>query len=228
VVPASVCEVTCAPTADSTDVVISGWTTKKKKIMMIPRITILRIQSGVRITTRQIAKCEWNSGLASKNTNPLASLERNFFPLTYPFYSFGQFFSDLASENTELTHQFGECLEKLIHTADSVYFPVDCIYSLCIMMIQNLYTQDLMYFPVRINTILYSSLFSVRKTYIDLLNGNPRAAISPLDLEISQKCEQLLISEPTFFDLKGSVGNGFGSLSSSLSAAATATSAALS
>ncbi|KAK7088108.1 uncharacterized protein [Littorina saxatilis] len=46
----------------------------------------------------------------------------------------------------------------------------------------------------------------VRKTYIDLLNGNPRSAISPLDLEISQKCEQLLISEPTFFNIKGSVG----------------------
>ncbi|PVD31188.1 hypothetical protein C0Q70_06600 [Pomacea canaliculata] len=49
-----------------------------------------------------------------------------------------------------------------------------------------------------------------RKTYIDLLNGNPRSAISPLDLEISQKCEQLLISEPTCFELKGSVGAFYG------------------
>jgi hypothetical protein len=35
----------------------------------------------VRITTRQLTKCEWNSGLASKNTNPLASLAR-VFPLS--------------------------------------------------------------------------------------------------------------------------------------------------
>jgi hypothetical protein len=35
--------------------------------------------------------------LASKNTNPLASLARVFSPLTYPFYTFGQLFSDLAS-----------------------------------------------------------------------------------------------------------------------------------
>ena len=49
-------------------------------------------------------------------------------------------------------------------------------------------------------------LFSVRKKYIDLLNTNPRAAISPYDYEISQKCDQLLNSEPTLSDLKGSVG----------------------
>ncbi|KAK7499097.1 hypothetical protein BaRGS_00009644 [Batillaria attramentaria] len=57
---------------------------------------------------------------------------------------------------------------------------------------------------------LFLSNPKVRKTYIDLLNGNPRSAISPLDLEISQKCEQLLISEPTFFDLKGSIGAFYG------------------
>jgi hypothetical protein len=34
-----------------------------------------------------------------------------------PFCIFGQLFSDLASENTELfASLFGECLEKLIHT----------------------------------------------------------------------------------------------------------------
>ena len=61
-----------------------------------------------------------------------------------------------------------------------------------------------MMFVLGVNHV--SVVFSVRKMYIDLLNGNPRSAISPLDLEISQKCEQLLISEPTFFELKGSVG----------------------
>ena len=53
---------------------------------------------------------------------------------------------------------------------------------------------------------MQSLLFSVRKKYIDLLNTNPRAAISPYDYEISQKCDQLLNSEPTLSDLKGSVG----------------------
>lgn len=46
----------------------------------------------------------------------------------------------------------------------------------------------------------------MRKKYIDLLNTNPRAAISQYDYEISQKCDQLLNSEATFADLKGSVG----------------------
>jgi hypothetical protein len=40
--------------------------------------------------------------LASKNTNPLASLARVFTPLTYPFYIFGKDFSDVVSENTVL------------------------------------------------------------------------------------------------------------------------------
>lgn len=56
------------------------------------------------------------------------------------------------------------------------------------------------------NTLSHSFFFSVRKKYIDLLNTNPRAAISQYDYEISQKCDQLLNSEPTFADLKGSVG----------------------
>jgi hypothetical protein len=36
--------------------------------------------AGVRIITRQLAKCEWISGMVSKNTNPLASLARDFSP----------------------------------------------------------------------------------------------------------------------------------------------------
>jgi hypothetical protein len=40
--------------------------------------------------------------LASKNTNPLASLARFHFPSTYPCYILGQVFSDLASENAGL------------------------------------------------------------------------------------------------------------------------------
>jgi hypothetical protein len=40
--------------------------------------------------------------LASKNTNPLASLTSDFPPLTDPFYIFGQLFSVLASENAGL------------------------------------------------------------------------------------------------------------------------------
>jgi hypothetical protein len=31
------------------------------------------------MTARQLAKCEWNSGLAGKNKNPLASLVSGFF-----------------------------------------------------------------------------------------------------------------------------------------------------
>jgi hypothetical protein len=61
-----------------------------------------RVEAGVRITTRQLAKCEYNSGLASKNTNPLARMARFFSPITDPFYIFGQLFSDMASENAEL------------------------------------------------------------------------------------------------------------------------------
>ncbi|XP_067670758.1 uncharacterized protein [Haliotis asinina] len=53
---------------------------------------------------------------------------------------------------------------------------------------------------------LYLNNPKVRKEYIDILNRDPRAAISPDDLEISQKCEQLLASESTFADIQGSVG----------------------
>jgi hypothetical protein len=49
--------------------------------------------------TRQLAICEYDSSLASKNTNPLASLARVFFsPLIDHFSILGQLFSDLASK----------------------------------------------------------------------------------------------------------------------------------
>ncbi len=44
------------------------------------------------------------------------------------------------------------------------------------------------------------------KRYAEILAHNPRVAISPLDLDISSKCEKLLMTEPTFADLNGSVG----------------------
>ncbi|KAL8614022.1 hypothetical protein ACOMHN_023257 [Nucella lapillus] len=65
--------------------------------------------------------------------------------------------------------------------------------------------------PIRqLSWRLFLSNPKARKNYMSLLNGNPRSAISPLDLEISQKCEQLLVSEPTFAELKGSVGAFYG------------------
>ncbi|XP_048751885.1 uncharacterized protein LOC125663636 isoform X2 [Ostrea edulis] len=57
---------------------------------------------------------------------------------------------------------------------------------------------------------LHLSNTKVRKQYVDLLNTNPRAAISQYDYEISQKCEQLIKSETTLSDLRGSVGNFYG------------------
>ena len=59
-----------------------------------------------------------------------------------------------------------------------------------------------------------SCAIAARKTYVDLLQSNPRHAISPLDLEISQRCEQLIVAEPTFVDLKGSVGESTAALAS--------------
>jgi hypothetical protein len=50
----------------------------------------------VRITTRQLAKCEWNLGLVSKNKNPLAF----FTPLTDFSSPDPELFSDVASENS--------------------------------------------------------------------------------------------------------------------------------
>lgn len=52
----------------------------------------------------------------------------------------------------------------------------------------------------------HSTSFSVRKQYIDLLNSDPRKAISQYDYEIDQMCGQLLNSEKTFVDLRGSQG----------------------
>ncbi|ELU01451.1 hypothetical protein CAPTEDRAFT_186844 [Capitella teleta] len=53
---------------------------------------------------------------------------------------------------------------------------------------------------------LYLDNTKVRKKYVELLNNNPRAAISSQDLDISSHCEELLLSEPTFSNLKGSIG----------------------
>jgi hypothetical protein len=74
------------------------------------------VEPGVRVATRQLAKCELNSGLAKKNANPLASLAKFFFPLTDHFYNFGQLFSALASENSELLASLASVLKKLIPT----------------------------------------------------------------------------------------------------------------
>ncbi len=41
---------------------------------------------------------------------------------------------------------------------------------------------------------------------MDILSTNPRVAISPLDLDISQHCERLLMAEPSVEELRGSVG----------------------
>jgi hypothetical protein len=78
---------------------------------------------GMWIITRQLTKCEWNSGLASKNTNPLANLA-SFFPhLTYAFCIFGQLFSDLASDNTELLASLASVLKNLF-TLLEVHCPI--------------------------------------------------------------------------------------------------------
>ncbi|XP_052802733.1 uncharacterized protein LOC128232959 isoform X2 [Mya arenaria] len=53
---------------------------------------------------------------------------------------------------------------------------------------------------------LYLTNTRVRKQYVDLLNADPRKAISMYDYEIDQKCAQLLNSEKTFVDLRGSQG----------------------
>jgi hypothetical protein len=51
------------------------------------------------ITTCQFAKCEWNSGLASKNNNQLASLA-SFFSLSLILPPPDpKLFSDLVSEH---------------------------------------------------------------------------------------------------------------------------------
>jgi hypothetical protein len=75
--------------------------------------------SGVRrITTRQLAQCEWDSGLARKNTNPLDRQSGDFFSSqslirTPPD---PKLFSDLASENSQLLASLASILKKLVHT----------------------------------------------------------------------------------------------------------------
>jgi hypothetical protein len=76
----------------------------------------LSLPAGVEITTRLLAKCEWNLELASKFLNLLASLASAFCLLSMSLFSpasahctnaqqrhhFGEFFSELASKNFEL------------------------------------------------------------------------------------------------------------------------------
>jgi hypothetical protein len=65
---------------------------------------------------------------ASKNTNPLASLARVFFPLTDLSYILGQLFPDLAStgNNFELLAIFVSVLKNLstLLNKRSGHFPV--------------------------------------------------------------------------------------------------------
>jgi hypothetical protein len=71
----------------------------------------------VRITTRQLAKCKKNSGLASKHTNH-SPVWQVSFSLSFTLSNFGQF-SDLAGENTELLTNLASVLKNLftpLHT----------------------------------------------------------------------------------------------------------------
>jgi hypothetical protein len=71
--------------------------------------------TGVRITTRQLAKCEYI--LASKNTNPLVSLARFFFSLTISTFLASCF----LTWRVKILNYSPNCLEKLFHTP--VYKP---------------------------------------------------------------------------------------------------------
>jgi hypothetical protein len=53
--------------------------------------------------------------MAIKNTDQLASL------LIDPFYIFGQFFSDLASENTEILASLASVLKNLSTTLQNTF-----------------------------------------------------------------------------------------------------------
>jgi hypothetical protein len=82
----------------------------------------------VEITTRQLAKCEWNLELASNFFNLLTSLASAFFLLSVSLFSsasahcrnaqqkhdFGKFFSDLASKNFKLLASLASALKILI------------------------------------------------------------------------------------------------------------------
>jgi hypothetical protein len=86
------------------------------------------LSAGVEITTRQLAKCEWNLKLASNFFHLLASLASAFFLLSVSLFSpasthctnaqqrhdFGDFFSDLASKNSELLASLASALKILI------------------------------------------------------------------------------------------------------------------
>jgi hypothetical protein len=90
-------------------------------------VLFIDVLAGVWITTRQLTKCELNSGLASQNINPLASVAR-FFSISLTLCTIcGQLFSDLASENSEL-------LASLANVFEILFTPL--VLALC-----NLYTQ---------------------------------------------------------------------------------------
>jgi hypothetical protein len=74
--------------------------------------------TGVWITTRQLAKCEWNSRLTSRviiQTHlPHVPVWRGFFSLSLTLsIFFGQLFSALASENTELLASLASVLKNV-------------------------------------------------------------------------------------------------------------------
>jgi hypothetical protein len=83
--------------------------------------------SGVEITTRQLAKCEWNLKLASIFLTYSPAWRVIFPPLSESFlpvsahctnaqqrHDFGEFFSDLASKNFELLASLASVLKILI------------------------------------------------------------------------------------------------------------------
>jgi hypothetical protein len=61
--------------------------------------------------------------LASKIANQLASLARNFSPLTDLFYILGQLFPDLASNNSEQLASLASVLKNV-----STHLPMDCFF----------------------------------------------------------------------------------------------------
>jgi hypothetical protein len=69
--------------------------------------------SEVRITFRPLAICEWYSGLASKNTNPFASLASCVFSSHWPFLYIWPDVFDLASKNAELLASLASVLKNL-------------------------------------------------------------------------------------------------------------------
>jgi hypothetical protein len=70
---------------------------------------IIMIITGVEITTRQLAKCEWNLDLASNFLNLLASLASVFFLLSVRFFF-------------PLNESYSSPIPKYKHTPDTVLY----------------------------------------------------------------------------------------------------------